>query len=166
METENRNNTVDDGGSDQPVERAEPRVRTVEPIYEYNCHPARRNMTITVLTTVFLIVCLVLVYLISYSVILTILGSLILFGSMAGFYFPTRYYFFEEHFVVKTRVQALKKEWKLFRSYYPDKNGVLLSPFVHPSRLENFRGLYIKFAGNRDRVMEIVRSKIDFEDGK
>jgi hypothetical protein len=136
-----------------------------EPILEYLCHPARRNMTITMLTTVFIIVCIIMVWLISYSLFMTGLAVLILFGSLSGFYFPTRYLFFDDHLIVKTTVQTLKKEWSQFRSYYPDKNGVLLSPFGRPTRLENFRGLYIKFAGNRDKVMEIVRSKIDFEEG-
>jgi hypothetical protein len=134
-----------------------------KPQLEYLCHPARRDMRITALATVFIIVCIVLVWLISYSPILVGLAILILFGSLAGFYFPTRYYFYDDHFIVKTTVQSLRKEWSQYRSYYPDKNGVLLSPFGRPTRLENFRGLYIKFAGNRDRVMEIVRSKIDYE---
>jgi len=134
------------------------------PLLEYTCHPARRDMRITVLTTVFIIICLVLVWLISYSYLLTGLGVLILFGSLGGFYFPTRYYFYDDHLIVKTTIQTLRKEWSQYRSYYPDKNGVLLSPFARPTRLENFRGLYIKFAGNRDRVMEIVGDKIDFEE--
>lgn len=135
------------------------------PLLEYLCHPARRDMRITVLASVFIIVCIVLVWLISYSLFLTGLGVLILFGSLAGFYFPTRYYFYDDHLIIKTTMQSLRKEWSQYRSYYPDKNGVLLSPFGHPTRLENFRGLYVKFAGNRDRVMEIVKAKIDFEEG-
>lgn len=135
------------------------------PLYEYVCHPARRNRTITVLTTIFLIVCVILVWLISFSPFLVALAVVILFGSLAGFYFPTRYYFFEDYLLVKTTIQTVRKEWSLFRSYYPDRNGVLLSPFGHPTRLENFRGTYVKFERNRDRVMEIVRSKIDFREG-
>ena len=136
------------------------------PLYEYACHPARRSIAITILTTTFLVVCVLLVWLTSYSILLAALAVLILFGSMGGFYFPTRYFFYHDYFVVKTSIQTAKKEWKQYRSFYPDKNGVLLSPFGHPSRLENFRGLYMKFAGNRDRVMEIVCSKIDFTEDK
>jgi hypothetical protein len=137
-----------------------------KPLLEYFCHPAKRDMRITGLTTVFIIVCIILVWLISYSIILTGLAVLILFGSLTGFYFPTRYYFYDDHLIVKTTMQTLRKEWTQYRSFYPDKNGVLLSPFTRPTRLENFRGLYIKFAGNRDQVMDIVRSKIDFEEDK
>jgi hypothetical protein len=135
-----------------------------EPLYAYRCHPAQRNRTITILVTLFLIVCVLLVWMISYSFLLTALAVVILFGSLGGFYFPTSYRFYEDHFVVKTTLQRQKKEWSQFRSYYPDRNGVLLSPFGRPTRLENFRGVYIKFAGNSDRVMQLVRSKIEFDE--
>jgi len=134
-------------------------------IYEYVCHPARRNTAITILTTIFLLVCVILVWFISFSLFMVALALLILFGALAGFYFPTRYIFYDDHIVIKTLIQTLPKRWAQFRSYYPDRNGVLLSPFGHPTRLENFRGAYIRFERNRDRVMEIVRSKIAFEEG-
>lgn len=166
MESEKKKTSAEESKVEIQSSPPSPEEPAGPPLYEYTCHPAARNKGITALTTIFLIVCVVLTWLISFSPFLTVLAVLILFGSLAGFYFPTSYYFYEDHFVVKTMVQALRKEWNLFRSYYPDKNGVLLSPFGHSSRLENFRGLYIKFAGNRDRVMEIVRSKIEFEDAK
>ncbi len=133
--------------------------------YDYICHPAKRNMTITVLTTIFLIVCVILVWLTTLSLFMVGLAVLILFGSLAGFYFPTRYIFCDDHLLIKTKVHSLTKQWSLFRSYYPDKNGVLLSPFGHPTRLENFRGTYVKFERNRDRVMAIVRAKITYPEG-
>ena len=48
----------------------------------------------------------------------------------------------------------------MFRSFYTDKNGVLLSPFIAPSRLENFRGLYITFDNNRDAVLDFVKEHV------
>jgi len=39
------------------------------------------------------------------------------------------------------------------RNFYPDPNGVLLSPFSTPSRLENFRGIYLRFGDNRREVL-------------
>ena len=146
------------------METDEKEIIEPTPLLEYLCHPARRDMRITVLATVFIIICVILVWLISYSLLLVALAVLILFGSLAGFYFPTRYRFYDDHLIVKTTAQTLRKEWSQFRSYYPDKNGVLLSPFGRPTRLENFRGLYIKFAGNRQAVMDIVKAKIDFEE--
>jgi len=154
---DNRPETATDSAQEQATDGK-------QPILDYVCHPAKRDMRITVLATFFLIVCVVLVWLISFSPFLTALAVLILFGSLGGFYFPTRYIFFDDHIEIKTMIQTLRKNWSQFRSYYPDKNGVLLSPFGRPTRLENFRGQYIKFAGNREQVMKLVRSKIDFEE--
>jgi hypothetical protein len=165
METENENkqnlsSTEATGERASGTDDKRPR----EPLLDYVCHPARRDTRITALVTTFIVICIVIVWLISFSPLLTGLAVLILFGSLAGFYFPTRYIFYDDHLLVKTKMQTLRKDWSLYRSFYPDKNGVLLSPFGRPTRLENFRGLYVKFAGNREQVMNIVRSKIDFED--
>ena len=167
MDTEEKNISEKTGltGSESAPPAGAAEEKGQIPLLEYVCHPAKRDLRITVLASVFIVVCVILVWLISFSPLLTALAVLILFGSLAGFYFPTRYYFYNDHLIVKTTLQALRKEWSQYRSFYPDKHGVLLSPFARPTRLENFRGLYIKFAGNRDKVLEIVRSKIKIEDG-
>ena len=94
------------------------------------------------------------------SHLFTILALLIMLGSLAKFYFPTRYKLTDKSVTVKTTTQTLVKEWKLYRSCYPDKKGILLSPFVTPSRLENFRGLYIMFEKNSEAVTAFVRERI------
>ena len=53
------------------------------------------------------------------------------------------------------------KLWSDFRSFYADRNGVLLSPFARPSRLENFRGVYVRFGrSNRDEIRDFIRRKV------
>ncbi len=140
-----------------------PFTRNQTPLYSYTCHPAKRNKYVTFLVTLFCLVLMVMVWMIAQSVLLTGLGVLILFGSLAPFYMPTHYSFFDDGFAAKTTAQTIAKQWSQYRSYYPDKNGVLLSPFTQPSRLENFRGYYIKFSANKEKVMEIITSKIDFK---
>lgn len=128
---------------------------------EWVCHPAKRNRTVTVLVSVFIILLVVTVYYITYSIWFGILGFLILFGSLASFFFPTRYRLTEKEIIVKTTTQTLHKKWSQYRTYYPDKNGILLSPFARPSRLENFRGIYLKFWYNRDEVLAFVKERIE-----
>jgi hypothetical protein len=130
-------------------------------ILEWVSHPAKRNIRTTVIVTVFLALLLVVIYFMTYSVWFTVLGFMILYGALASFYFPTRYKFSEKELTIKTTLQTLKKQWSQYRSYYPDKNGVLLSPFVRPTRLENFRGIYIRFEKNRDEVVAFVRMMLD-----
>ena len=53
------------------------------------------------------------------------------------------------------------KPWSDFRSFYADRNGVLLSPFARPSRLENFRGVYVRFGDSkRHEILDFIQRKV------
>jgi len=58
---------------------------------------------------------------------------------------------------VKTLITRFERPWNTYRSHWPDRNGVLLSPFPRRSRLENFRGLFVRFENNREDVVAFVR---------
>ncbi|MFH2037365.1 MAG: hypothetical protein ABIJ45_13255 [Candidatus Zixiibacteriota bacterium] len=124
---------------------------------EWVCHPAKRRMKVTVLVTLFLIILVVVVWFVTYSKLLTVLSGLFLYGSMSSYYFPTKYKLTGKKIIVKTTMQTLTKEWPQYRTYYPDKNGVLLSPFARRTRMENFRGLYVKYEGNKHEVDAMVK---------
>jgi len=148
--------------TDSPkTESAETPQASVLPSLEWTCHPAKKNKSTTILVTFFLILLVVLVYYTTYSPWFAILAFIILYGSLSPFYFPTRYKLSADDIQVKTTFQTLHKKWSQYRSYYPDKNGVLLSPFLRPTRLENFRGLYIRFWNNKDEVVAYVKAQID-----
>jgi hypothetical protein len=149
-------------GDDRPRETAgEGASKSDGPSLEWVSHPARKNMKVAVLTTAFLIILVVVVYFLTYSPWFAILAFIILFGSLLPFYFPTRYRLTDEDIVIKTTAQRLVKKWSQYRTYYPDKNGILLSPFLRPTRLENFRGIYIRFANNKEEVMAFVKRRME-----
>ena len=132
------------------------------PLVEWVAHPAKQRPVAAVLVAVFIAVIAVGIYSWTYSIVFTVLGAAVLTASLAGFYFPTRYSFYEDTVVAKYTVTTIKKEWSQFRSFYKDKNGVLLSPFPNPSRLENFRGLFLRYGDcDRGEVIEFVRAKIE-----
>lgn len=144
-----------------------PDVTTSAPLSEslllsWSTHPAKARSLVTALVILFLVVLAVLVYLLTYSAIFTVIAALILYGSLTQYFTKTTYEFTDTKVRAKYVVNKIEKEWAQYRSYYADKNGVLLSPFPSPSRLENFRGLFIRFAGNKDQVMDIVRQKINY----
>jgi hypothetical protein len=89
-----------------------------------------------------------------------LLAIVLLSGAVAPFFVITRYRLDEEGVSIKRYVTTMKKRWGELRSYYPDKNGVLVSPFVKPSRLENFRGVYLRFGGNREKVLAVLEQNI------
>jgi len=126
----------------------------------WTSHPAKRNRKVTGGVIFLIAVIVVSVYLLTYSVLFTVLSFVIMLGSLAAFFFPTHYRLSEEEIIVKTTTQNLHKKWSQYRTFYPDKNGVLLSPFARPSRLENFRGIYLRYAGNREAVVAFVKRKI------
>ncbi|NOY89337.1 MAG: hypothetical protein GXO93_08130, partial [FCB group bacterium] len=95
----------------------------------------------------------------------SLLTLIVMFASLSKFYFPTKFRLTDKKITVRYTIQTLTKDWTMYRSYYQDKNGVLLSPFLQPSRLENFRGLYLMFANNKEEVIAFVKAHInkDFE---
>ena len=130
------------------------------PLLEWTCHPMKRKPWVTLAVTLLITVVAMGVYSWTDSKWLAVFGALVIFGSLAKFYFPTSYRLTDEAFQIKTTTQTLTKLWANFRSCYPDRNGVLISPFAQPSRLENFRGVYIMFGNNRDEVMAFVKERL------
>jgi cell division protein FtsW (lipid II flippase) len=132
-----------------------------EPILlEWTCHPVRRRPWVSAAVTLFIVVVAMAVFYGTDSRAFAVLALVVLLMSLAKFYMPTSFKFTPTKVYVKTTTQTLAKDWSQYRTFYADRNGVLLSPFAGPSRLENFRGLYLMFEANRDQVLEIVKSRI------
>ena len=132
-----------------------------EVVIRWSTHPVKRSSKISILVILFLFVVWFLVYLTTFSLLLTILSVVIMLGSLSPFFLPTYYELDDEKIKVRFFFNTKEKEWSMFRSFYVDKNGVLLSPFERPSRLENFRGLYIRLNQNENEVVDFVKSKIN-----
>lgn len=136
-------------------------IQQTEPLISWVVHPAKKRPAIAILVIAFVALIAVGIYSWTFSPLFTALCTIILLGSLAGFFFPTRYALHDDVVVVKYTITSIKKEWSQYRSFYKDKNGVLLSPFAVRSRLENFRGIYLRFGDcDRDKVMALIESKI------
>ena len=134
---------------------------TLDPaLLAWTSQPAKARPRVAIAVGVFIVALVYLSYVLTESPLFAVVAALILWGSLSQFYLRTTFEFTEQKVKVKYVVNKIEKDWSQYRSYYVDKNGVLLSPFVRPSRLENFRGIYIRFADNRDEVVAIVKSKI------
>lgn len=131
-----------------------------EPALEWTCHPVKRKPLVSALVTLFIFVVVALVYYTTASRAFGVLAAVVMLASLAKFYFPTTYRLTHDRITIKTTTQTLRKDWSIYRSCYPDKNGILLSPFIRPSRLENFRGVYLMFNNNRDEVTSFVKAHI------
>ena len=123
----------------------------------WRCHPARRQPGKAALVLVVLAGLFVLLALYTTSIPFALVLTLVLFLSLSAFYFPTWYHVSGQGIRVKTLITRFERPWNTYRSHWPDQNGVLLSPFPRKSRLENFRGLFVRFEDNRDEVLAYVR---------
>lgn len=114
--------------------------------------PARTAMVVLVLAAVFLFISWY-----TGSGFMGLVLTVVLVLSLGAYFFPTWYAFSEQGIMVRTLITKFERPWSTYRSHWPDRNGVLLSPFPHQSRLENFRGIFIRFENNRDDVLAFVR---------
>ncbi|MGH8016507.1 MAG: hypothetical protein ACREBV_09965, partial [Candidatus Zixiibacteriota bacterium] len=125
------------------------------------CHPVKRRPVFSLGITLVVLFIIAAVYNTTQSAFFGFLAFVIMFVSLAKFYLPTRFRLSDKGVTVKTTTQTLTKNWSDYRSFYPDKNGILLSPFATPARLENFRGLYVMFNNNSEEVTAFVKAHIN-----
>ncbi len=72
-----------------------------------------------------------------------LLAAVLLLGANLSFLTPTRYELTPHEVVVHRFWGRIRYPWHRFRRVEMDQNGVFLSPFARPSRLDAFRGLYL-----------------------
>ena len=88
------------------------------------------------------------------------LAALVLFLSLSPYFLPTTYELNATGVTQRIAFVRFTRRWEEFRRYYHDDVGVKLSPFAHRSRREPFRGVWLRFSGNRDEVLAFVAAKI------
>jgi hypothetical protein len=127
---------------------------------EWTIYPIKRNWKVSAGLIFLLVILCMAIYFSFDSLTFLLLSAVILICSLSPFFFPTKYILQHDCIVIRSLLRTFSKQWDFFKSYYPDKNGVLLSPFLSPSRLENFRGVYIRFDNNRTEVLDFIGRKI------
>lgn len=127
---------------------------------EWTVHPIKKNWKLSIGVVSFLMILCATIYFSFNSAAFLVMSVVILVCSLSPFFFPTTYKLQDDCVVVRSLLRRFARPWNSFKSYYPDRNGVLLSPFPLPSRLENFRGVYVRFSHNRSEVVNFVRGKI------
>ncbi|MGE3063212.1 MAG: hypothetical protein AB7T10_06210 [bacterium] len=126
--------------------------------------PARDSKPIIKLTAVlgfFLMLLIGFVELSWVGMIVSVIVSAIVY---LQFIFPTTFTIKEKTILVEFLFTKREYEFSRFKSFYNDNTGVLLSPFLKPSRLENFRGLYIRYGNeDKDKIINLIKNR--FRDG-
>jgi len=79
-------------------------------------------------------------------------------AAFAEYLFPMHYALSHESAVCRMLLKSSEIRWADVKRCYLDDLGVKLSPLDRKSRLEVFRGVYLRFAGNEDEVVETVKA--------
>ncbi len=126
----------------------------------WTVHPVRESAAKAALAIAAPLAALGLVYLLMHSLLYAVLGFLLLFASEFPFFIKTTYTFDAQGATMKRGGVAITKKWDQIKSYYPDKNGVLLSPFARPMWLENFRGLYLQYGRHKEEILQQLERRL------
>ncbi len=126
----------------------------------WTSHPLKQSLRKSLLLAGVLLLTGVAIYL-NTGAVSWALGSMgLLLLGVHDFILPTRYRMTTEVAESRSLGYRRNKRWSALRSYHADKNGVLLSPFPTPTRLDTFRGLYIRYSGNKAEVLAFVRDRL------
>jgi len=90
-----------------------------------------------------------------------ILAVILVGTSIMPYFFPTSYTLTQDEIFINSFFVKQRKKWKYFKTFYVDNNGIFLSPFNKPRRLENYRGLFIRFHKNKDEVVQFVKKAME-----
>mgnify|MGYP006972338587 CR=1 FL=1 len=88
------------------------------------------------------------------------LGLIVLFlimASLAEYLFPIRYQLDERGASARTLTSLTRIEWRRVKKYYLDDHGIKLSPLSRQTRLEAYRGVYLRFGDRRDEIIRAVK---------
>ena len=81
--------------------------------------------------------------------------------SLSSYFFPSYYTLDEEGICREHLGHRRLRKWNEFRRVDARSNGLFLSPFSRPTRLDSFRGFFLPFHKNRDQTLYYVQHHVD-----
>lgn len=81
----------------------------------------------------------------------------VLTASLSRYFFPTRYALGGEGISSEHLGRKQRRSWAEFRRVEEQRDGIFLRPSARPSRLDSFRGVFLRCDQNREEVARFVR---------
>ncbi|MSS70651.1 MAG: hypothetical protein EXS64_04090 [Candidatus Latescibacteria bacterium] len=94
------------------------------------------------------------------GIVYALIACAVLVAAMSRYFLPVHYCLTEREVIVTHAGMTRRMPWDRFRNFRVHPDGVFLSPFGRPSRLDSFRGCFLRFKDNRDEVLAIVRAGV------
>ncbi len=88
------------------------------------------------------------------------LSAVLLTASMSRYFLPTRYALQENTVLIAHLGTRRTIPWSRIRRHSVLPDGVFLSPFASPHRLDPFRGCFLRLRANRDEVIDYVQTRL------
>jgi len=123
----------------------------------WEVHLASRQRGHAFLTLSAIVSMLVIAQIAFHAPLLTIAAAVVLISSVAEFLFPVRYMLTDRGAHARSLTAHHFLEWRRVQKAYLAPDGVKLSPFRNPSRLEPFRGVFLRFNGQREEIIAAIR---------
>lgn len=92
------------------------------------------------------------------SPLVALIGMLLVVGGVAEYVFPIRVTVDRERAESRCFLSVTSIPWSEVRRVQADKEGVKLSPLKEPDWREPFRGVYLRFEGNREELLRIIEA--------
>lgn len=89
-----------------------------------------------------------------------LLAAALVMVSLARYFLPTRFDLDDAGATARFLGQSRRMLWSQVGRVSAQKAGVFLSPFDRPSRLDSFRGVLLRFAGNAEKVVSFVEHQM------
>jgi hypothetical protein len=139
---------------------AEEKARAVAERLRWRSHPVVDDYPRSLLLVAAVVAVCVGVWISFDSAGYAALAAAFLAGSLARYFAPTDYELDGDGASVRFLGHLRRVGWGAVRRFFVAHEGVQLSPFERPSRLESFRGTFLRFAGNRDEVVRFVEAQV------
>lgn len=94
------------------------------------------------------------------GIVYALIACAVLVAAMSRYLLPIHYCLTEREVAVTHAGMTRRLPWDCFQNFRIHPDGVFLSPFRRPSRLDSFRGCFLRFKDNRDEVLAVVRAGV------
>jgi hypothetical protein len=138
-----------------------PPVQAPGPVLEWTVHLARDRPGRAAVVVLTLLLAAGLCFTLFRSPLFALLTAAVLLGATSEFLLPIRYRLDNQGAESANLHNRRRISWRDVRKAYLLEDGIQLSPFDQPTRLEAFRGVFLRFGpgGDRETVLAAVRER-------
>jgi hypothetical protein len=92
-----------------------------------------------------------------HNIIMAAIAFVCVAATCAEFIFPLQFRLTDKTARVRCAISVTEIEWSAVKRVIEGSDGVKLSPLTRDSRLAPFRGVYLRYASNREAVLDYVK---------